>query len=105
MAGGEGTRLMPLTKNLPKPMLEINGLPLLERQIRRLSNMKITKIYISVNYLSEVIKDYFRDGSTFGVEIFYLHENKKLGTAGALSLLPTFDGSQSILVMNGMMVL
>jgi dTDP-glucose pyrophosphorylase len=101
MAGGEGTRLMPLTENMPKPMVEINGLPLLERQIRRLCDMNITQIYISVNYLSEVIKNYFGDGSKFGVEILYLHENKKLGTAGALSLLPKFDESHSVLVING----
>jgi dTDP-glucose pyrophosphorylase len=101
MAGGEGTRLMPLTKDLPKPMVEINGLPLLERQIRRLCNMGITLVYISVNYLSEVIKDYFGDGSGFGVDIFYLHEDKKLGTAGALSLLPNFHDDSPVLVMNG----
>jgi len=101
MAGGEGTRLMPLTENMPKPMVDINGLPLLERQIRRLCNMGITLIYISVNYLSEVIEDYFGDGSRFGVEIQYLHEDKKLGTAGALSLLPSFDGLMPVLVMNG----
>lgn len=101
MAGGEGSRLMPLTENMPKPMVEINGLPLLERQVRRLCNMSITQIYISVNYLSEVIKGYFGDGSKFGVDISYLHENKKLGTAGALSLLPNCDDLKSILVMNG----
>ncbi|MFT6778326.1 MAG: dTDP-glucose pyrophosphorylase [Paraglaciecola sp.] len=101
MAGGEGTRLMPLTENMPKPMVVINGLPLLERQIRRLCNMSITQVYISVNYLSEVIEDYFGDGRKFGVEIFYLHEDRKLGTAGALSLLPYFDNLQSSLVLNG----
>ncbi len=101
MAGGEGTRLMPLTENMPKPMVDINGLPLLERQIRCLCNMGITLIYISVNYLSEVIEDYFGDGSRFGVEIQYLHEDKKLGTAGALSLLPKLESSESIIVMNG----
>jgi dTDP-glucose pyrophosphorylase len=101
MAGGEGTRLMPLTEKIPKPMVEINGLPLLERQIRRLYKMNITQIYISINYLGEVIKNHFGDGSKFGVEIIYLDENKKLGTAGALSLLPNFDDLQSILVMNG----
>ena len=101
MAGGEGSRLMPLTENLPKPMIDINGLPLLERQIRRLCNMGITLVYISVNYLNEVIKDYFGDGSKFGVEIHYLQENKKMGTAGALSLLPSFNDLKSVLVMNG----
>jgi dTDP-glucose pyrophosphorylase len=101
MAGGEGTRLMPLTENLPKPMIEINGLPLLERQIRRLCNMGIQLIYISVNYLSEIIEDYFGSGKKFGIEIRYLHESKKLGTAGALSLLPNLNDLETVLVMNG----
>lgn len=101
MAGGEGTRLRPFTENLPKPMIEINGIPLLERQVRRLVKMGITTIYISVNYLSEVIKEHFGDGSGFGVVINYLHEDKKLGTAGALSLLPKLESSEPIIVMNG----
>jgi len=101
MAGGEGTRLRPFTENLPKPMIEINGIPLLERQVRRLAKMGITMIYISVNYLSEIIKTHFGNGRDFGVVINYLHEDKKLGTAGALSLLPELEKSQSIIVMNG----
>jgi len=101
MAGGEGTRLRPLTENLPKPMVEINGTPLLERQIRGLSKMGIGLIYISVNYLSDIIKDYFGDGNEFGVEVHYLHEDKKLGTAGALSLLPEMETTKPLLVMNG----
>jgi NDP-sugar pyrophosphorylase family protein len=101
MAGGEGSRLRPLTENLPKPMIEINGLPLLERQIRCLCSMDITQIYISINYLGEVIEDYFGNGRKFGVDIYYLHEKEKLGTAGALSLLPELDHLKPILVMNG----
>lgn len=101
MAGGEGTRLRPLTENLPKPMVDINGIPLLERQVRRLSKMGIGVIYISVNYLSGIIKDHFGDGSEFGVKIYYLHEDKKLGTAGALSLLPEMEATKPLLVMNG----
>ncbi|MBT6231575.1 MAG: NTP transferase domain-containing protein [Candidatus Scalindua sp.] len=101
MAGGEGTRLRPFTENLPKPMIEINGIPLLERQVRCLAKMGMTTIYISVNYLSEIIKEHFGDGSNFGVVISYLDEDKKLGTAGALSLLPELEKSQSIIVMNG----
>ena len=101
MAGGEGTRLRPFTESLPKPMIEINGIPLLERQVRRLAKIGIYKIYISVNYLGEIIKEHFNDGHDFGVFIEYLDENKKLGTGGALSLLPELEKSQSILVMNG----
>lgn len=101
MAGGEGTRLRPFTENLPKPMIEINGIPLLERQVKCLVKMGITMIYISVNYLSEIIKEHFGDGSDFGVIIKYLHEDKKLGTAGALSLLPKLESTEPVIVMNG----
>jgi len=100
MAGGEGTRLRPLTEAIPKPMVEIGGAPLLERQIQRLAQAGISRVYISINYLSHIIEDYFGDGRNFGVEICYLREQEKLGTAGALSLLPEHpDGP--IMVMNG----
>ena len=101
MAGGEGSRLRPLTEKIPKPMLEINGIPLLERQIRGLERTGIKTIFISINYLGQIIKDYFLDGRGFGVKIYYLQEDKKLGTAGALSLLPKFDKNANLLVMNG----
>ena len=95
MAGGEGKRLRPFTENLPKPMIEINGIPLLERQVRCLANIGVATIYISVNYLSEIIKKHFGDG------IYYLDEDKKLGTAGGLSLLPELEKSEPLIVMNG----
>jgi dTDP-glucose pyrophosphorylase len=101
MAGGEGNRLRPLTKKLPKPMIDINGIPLLERQIRGLEKMGIKSIYISINYLGSIIKDHFGAGDEFGVTINYLHEDKKLGTAGALSLLPSMNKKNDLLVMNG----
>jgi len=101
MAGGEGSRLRPLTEKIPKPMVDINGIPLLERQIRGLEKTGIKTIYISINYLGQIIKDYFLDGSNFGVKIHYLQEDKKLGTAGALSLLPSLDKNGTLLVMNG----
>ena len=101
MAGGEGSRLRPLTNNIPKPMVDINGIPLLERQIRGLERIGIKIIYISINYLGGIIENHFKDGSDFGVTIHYLHEDKKLGTAGALSLLPSIDKDGDLLVMNG----
>jgi dTDP-glucose pyrophosphorylase len=100
MAGGEGTRLRPLTETIPKPMVEIGGVPLLERQIQRLVNIGITRIYISVNYLGNIIEEYFGNGDGFEIEICYLREQEKLGTAGALSLLPE-QPEGSIIVMNG----
>jgi dTDP-glucose pyrophosphorylase len=101
MAGGEGVRLRPLTADKPKPMLEINGIPLLERQVRRLANSCVKTIYISINYLGDVIENHFGDGRDFSVNIEYLRESKKLGTAGALSLLPKNLKSEPLLVMNG----
>ncbi|HQS58882.1 MAG: hypothetical protein B7Y56_12650 [Gallionellales bacterium 35-53-114] len=100
MAGGEGTRLRPLTETIPKPMVEIGGMPLLERQINRLAKSGINRTYISVNYLSHIIEGYFGDGRDFGLEICYLRESEKLGTAGALSLLPEHPVGP-IIVMNG----
>jgi dTDP-glucose pyrophosphorylase len=100
MAGGEGARLRPLTEAIPKPMVKIGGVPLLERQIQRLVKGGISRAYISVNYLSHIIEGYFGDGRDFGLEIYYLREQEKLGTAGSLSLLPEHpDGP--IMVMNG----
>ena len=102
MAGGEGTRLRPLTNTMPKPMVDINGSSILERQIINLRDkIGITKLYVSVNYLSSMIRDYFGDGSKWGVEIRYLVERKKLGTAGALSLILGEKKSKSFLVING----
>jgi dTDP-glucose pyrophosphorylase len=100
MAGGEGTRLRPFTKDIPKPMVKIGGVPLLERQIARLAKIGLERLYISVNYLSHIIEDYFGDGHDFGIEICYLKEQEKLGTAGALTLLPE-NPDRPVLVMNG----
>ena len=101
MAGGEGTRLRPLTETIPKPMVDIRGVPLLERQVYKLKKAGIEKVYISVNYLGELIMSHFGDGSHFGVEINYLHESKKLGTAGALALMPEWQDDGPLIVMNG----
>lgn len=100
MAGGQGTRLRPLTIDTPKPMVKINGIPILERQIKQLKAHGFSKFYISVNYLAEQITDYFQDGKSFGVSIQYLHEKKRLGTVGALSLIKD-DIEDNFLLMNG----
>lgn len=100
MAGGEGSRLRPLTQSIPKPMVAVAGVPLLERQIRRLAEARLRRIYVAVNYLSHIIEEYLGDGSRFGVEVRYLRESDKLGTGGALSLLPERPSS-AIIVMNG----
>ena len=99
MAGGEGVRLRPVTNNIPKPMLEVGGVPLLERQIISLSRIGIKKIYISVNYLSNQIEDYFEDGSRYNTQISYLKESTKMGTAGSISLI-TEDPIAPFLIIN-----
>ena len=88
MAGGLGTRLRPLTDETPKPLIKIGGRPILETIIRSFAASGFSKFYIAVNYKAEMIEDYFGDGSKLGVEIRYLRENDRLGTAGALSLAP-----------------
>ena len=100
MAGGFGTRLKPLTTDCPKPMVEVGGKPILETILSSITEQGFSKFFIAVNHMAGRIKDYFGDGSRWGVEIAYLEENKKLGTAGALSLLPE-QPSKPILVMNG----
>jgi dTDP-glucose pyrophosphorylase len=103
MAGGKGSRLRPLTDTVPKPMLRVAGRPILERIVLHLFGFGITRIFISVGYLSEVIEDHFGDGSGFGGRIEYLREDEPLGTAGALGLLPS-PPSDPVVVMNGDLV-
>ncbi len=100
MAGGLGSRLRPLTNDLPKPLLEVGNKPILETIIANFAKYGFKNIILSVNYKSQMIEDYFGDGSTFGVSIEYIHENKKLGTAGALSLMKD-KLTEPFFVMNG----
>jgi NDP-sugar pyrophosphorylase family protein len=88
MAGGKGSRLHDLTVTKPKPMIDINGTPMLELLLIRAIEAKFQNFYLSVNYLKNQIKDYFGNGKNFGINIEYLEEIEPLGTAGSLSLLP-----------------
>jgi dTDP-glucose pyrophosphorylase/CBS domain-containing protein len=99
MAGGFGKRLLPLTDDIPKPMLPVSGKPLMERQIEQLIGSGINKVFVTTHYKSEKIVEHFGNGNSFGVDINYVRENQPLGTAGALSLLPKI--SEPILVING----
>ena len=99
MAGGYGHRLRPLTDDLPKPMLPIGNKPLLELIVNQLRDAGVREINVTTHYRSESISEHFKDGRDFGVEIRYLHEEKPLGTAGALSLLEKSD--DVLLVING----
>lgn len=86
MAGGLGARLRPLTDKIPKPMLTVGDKPILELIIEQFREYGYTNFIISLNYKGEIIENYFRDGSNFNVNIEYVKENKKLGTAGSISL-------------------
>lgn len=101
MAGGLGTRLRPLTNERPKPMLEINGKPILERIIEKFVLQGFTDIFLSVNYMSEKIENYFQNGEKWGANIKYVHERERMGTAGSISLLAPFLNSEPFIVMNG----
>ena len=100
MVGGLGTRLYPLTKNTPKPMLKVGDKPILETIILNFKKYGFTEIILSVSYKSEIIENYFGNGSKFGVNIEYVHEEKRMGTAGALSLIRE-KLSKPFFVMNG----
>ncbi|KMY86510.1 Mannose-1-phosphate guanylyltransferase / Phosphomannomutase [Candidatus Paraburkholderia calva] len=99
MAGGFGTRLRPLTADTPKPMLQVNGRPMLEISIEKLVSHGASRIFIATHYLPEKITDHFGNGERFGVEIQYVHEETPRGTGGALSLVPFRD--ENTLVFNG----
>jgi dTDP-glucose pyrophosphorylase len=87
MAGGLGSRLKPLTDSTPKPMLNVGNKPILETIIENFANYGFRDITISVNYKADMIREHFKDGSEFGVNISYIQESERLGTAGALSLI------------------
>ena len=99
MAGGLGKRMMPYTENIPKPMLEVHGKPILRHILDKAKSEGFHEFFISINYLGDVIKDYFGSGEELGIKISYLTEDKPLGTAGALSLLPM--QKKPIIVTNG----
>jgi dTDP-glucose pyrophosphorylase/CBS domain-containing protein len=99
MAGGFGTRLQPLTNNLPKPMLPVGDRPIMEHIIDQMRNAGIGKVNISTHYKGDKIREHFGDGSTFGLKIDYINEQNPLGTAGALSLISTTE--EPLLVVNG----
>ena len=103
MAGGQGSRLRPLTDTVPKPMLRVAGRPIIERIVLHLVGFGIRRIYISVGYLGHVIEDHFGDGAAFGCRIDYLREDEPLGTAGSLGLLPDAP-VDPLVVMNGDLV-
>ncbi len=84
LASGEGVKMRPFTYEIPKPLIPVNGRPLLEYTIELLRQHEIKNIIITISHLGDLIKQHFGDGSKFGVSIQYVHESKPTGTAGAL---------------------
>lgn len=100
MAGGFGRRLGDIVSTRPKPMLDVSGRPIAEHLVRNLVDNGVTDIVMSLHHLPDVVRDHFGDGSEFGCRIRYTMEEKPLGTAGCLSLLPD-DVEGPLVVVNG----
>ena len=100
MAGGKGTRIAQVNATVPKPMIPIEGKPILEYQIETLKKQGYTDIILIVGHMGNVIQKYFGDGSAFGVQISYIVEEQPLGTAGALYFLKD-EIQNDFLLLNG----
>jgi len=99
LAGGKGTRLQPYTTVLPKPLMPIGDMPILEVVLRQLKAAGITRVTMAVGYLAELLQAFFGNGARLGLPIDYSMEQKPLGTVGPLTLIPNLDGT--LLMMNG----
>jgi dTDP-glucose pyrophosphorylase/predicted transcriptional regulator len=101
MAGGFGKRLLPLTDNMPKPLLKVGSRPILETTLNQFIKAGFHNFFISIYYKADMVREYFGNGEKWGVSINYLCEKEPLGTAGALGLLPKNLPDSKIIVMNG----
>jgi dTDP-glucose pyrophosphorylase len=101
MAGGFGKRLQPLTDNCPKPLLQVGDKPIIELIIEGFIKAGFHRFFISTHYRPEMIRERIGDGSQWGVDVVYIHEDEPLGTGGALGLLPTDRIQEPLFVMNG----
>lgn len=99
MAGGRGERLKPFTDKVPKPLLQVGGIPIIERNIDRLIRFGVNNISIAIKYLGNQLVDYFKDGSSKKISISYLNETTPLGTIGAVKLKKNFKHND-VLIMN-----
>lgn len=99
LAGGKGRRLAPYTTVLPKPLMPIGDMPVLEVLLRRLAAAGFTRVHLAVGHLAQLIRAYFGDGANLGLELCYWIEDEPLGTAGPLSSIDL--RSDRVLVMNG----
>ena len=99
LAGGKGARLSPYTKVLPKPLMPIGDMPILEVILRQMKLANIKEVVLTVGHLSELLRAFFQDGSRLGLDITYVYEDSPLGTAGPIAFVP--DLNESFLVTNG----
>jgi NDP-sugar pyrophosphorylase family protein len=99
LAGGKGTRLAPYTKILPKPLMPIGDMPILEVMLLQMKSAGIDRVILTVGHLSELLRAFFRDGSQLGLNITYSYEQAPLGTAGPIALVEGLD--ETFLVTNG----
>ncbi|MDX1437951.1 MAG: sugar phosphate nucleotidyltransferase, partial [Anaerolineales bacterium] len=99
LAGGKGTRLAPYSKVLPKPLMPIGDMPILEVLLRQMKRAGVDEVIMTVGHLAELLRAFFQDGDRFGLRIRYSHEDRPLGTAGPLSLIPGLN--DTFLVANG----
>jgi NDP-sugar pyrophosphorylase family protein len=99
LAGGKGARLAPYTKILPKPLMPIGDMPILEVLLRQMKSADVDEVVITVGHLAGLLQAFFQDGSKLGLHIEYSFEDKPLGTSGPLSLVSGLD--QTFLVSNG----
>src|SRR3989338_8193901 len=99
LAGGKGTRLKPYTTVFPKPLMPVDGVPILEILVRQLTKQGVTHITMTLGHLAKLIEVYFGDGAAFGVKIDYSHEPFPLGTMGPLKLIKELP--ENFLVLNG----
>lgn len=100
LAGGKGTRLRPYTTVLPKPLMPVGDMPILEILMRQLKNCGVDSVILAVGYMHHLFKSFFGDGSRYGLSISYSFENKPLGTAGPIALVID-QLEDDFLIMNG----
>jgi len=104
MAGGFGTRIQPLTNSIPKPMLPIMNKPMMEHTIISLKNLGIKEFIVLLYFKPDIIKNYFKDGSQFGINITYVVPDDDYGTAGAVKLAQDLIGNENFIVISGDLV-
>lgn len=101
LAGGKGQRLRPYTTVLPKPLMPIGDMPILEVVLRQLKAAGVTRVTMAVGYLAELMQAFFGDGKRLGLQIDYSFEEHPLGTVGPLTLIPSLADERDFLMMNG----